>query len=179
MSFTVQNLNENIITITNEDISDPLLYTIYVLGDDNVFAPVDGYPEDPTESLAASTSVELDLEDDGIYQILTDSIYYFFLNKDLRACEKNYLGKVLCNTCDPCDEVSVVYMKDLLRFYALRDRFYFIANKYAQDQSIVDFLDPDDAEVFYWSNLLTQLTTLCDNCYNAESSTLDEDCGCS
>jgi len=179
MSFTVDNFNANKITLTNEHVSDPLLYTIHVLGNNNEFEAVDTYPDTPTTSLDPDTSVVIDLVNDGIYKFITsDGESYFFLDKDLRSCEKNYLQKVLCRTCDPCDEMDIPYMRDLLRFYSLRDRFYYIANKYYQDQSTVDFIDPDDSEVFYWSDLLSQLSKICDNCYQSSHSSPNEDCGC-
>ncbi len=178
MAFTLSNIEDNQITITNESDSTSLIYTIHVLGNGGVFSPVDGYTEEPETELELSSSITIDLVDDGIYALISsdpDNTYYFFLNADLRECEKAFDKAILCQNCDSCNDLK--FLRDVMRFLVLKERFYFIANKYIQDQSVVDLLTPDLGELIYWEDILEQLSTLCSCNFDITSDTTTG-CGC-
>ena len=176
MAFTLSNSSENIITLTNTSEDDDLVYTIHVLGNDGDFDPIDDQTEDPEATLSPEAFVDIDLEDDGIYALVTeDGSYYFFLNASLRECEKAFDKTLLCQSCDTCEDPA--FLKNIMKFQVLKERFYFIANKYIQDQSVVDLLTPDLGELIYWEDILDQLSDLC--ACNTESESTSANCGCS
>lgn len=167
MAFTLDNNINNEITITNNDVSLNFTYTILKLSNDGVFVPFTGYTLLPTSILSPLASVVIDLIDDGIYTLLStspDNTYYFFTNSNLRMCEKIFLEKILCSTCECNDICTSRDFRNQLKFNVLKERFYYTANKYIQDQSIVDLISPENAEILYWSDILLQLSKMCNNC---------------
>lgn len=180
MPFTLANSSENIVTLTNTSDTDNFVYTIHRLGNNGEFEPVDDLEEEPEAILEPEASVNIDLEDDGIYALISsnpDNTYYFFLNHNLRECEKAFDKTLLCQSCDTCE--SLMFLKNIMRFKVLRDRFYFIANKYIQDQSVVDLLTPELGELLYWEDILNQLSNLCGCNIDTESESTSANCGCS
>lgn len=191
MAFTLSNPTENEITLINLDESVALLYTIHKLNDDQIFEPVsDDYPTLPTLSLAASASIDIDLGDDGVYKLIIDGSpdtnTYFLLDATIKACERDQIKDLLCDTCDPCASVAFMRaMKTKLVFNVLKNNIYFIWNKWVQTQSVTDLITPPNDEILYLGELITQLNTMCAAC-NSNScddcgriTNINNNCGCS
>jgi hypothetical protein len=191
MAWNLSNPEENQIELTNEHATDALLFTIHKLNTDEEFEPIsDDYTELPTISLAADSSVTIDLVDDGVYLLIIDGSpdteTYFLMDYNIKACERDILKDLLCDTCDPCESVSFMKkMKTRMVFNALKNNLYFIWNKWVQTQSVTDLITPPNDEILYLGELITQLNDLCTAC---SDSTCDEcgrtvnissNCGCS
>jgi hypothetical protein len=183
---------DNEMTLTNEDSGAALLFTIHVLNDDEEFEPIsDDYPEEPTLSLAASSSVTIDLVNDGVYKLIvengsTDTETYFLLDANIKACDRDMLKDLLCDTCDPCASVEFMKkMKNRIVFIAIRNNLYFIWNKWVQTQSVTDLIVPPNDEILYLADLKTQLNNLCEACNSntcddcGKTVNISSNCGCS
>ena len=192
-SFTLSNFSGNIIQIENKDLSNPLLYTFYVLGDNDTFAPVINYPTDPTKILAAGATVSLDMITDGVYKFIVaaspNSEYIILLDANIKVCAKNLMQKVLCNPCDTHDDCNKVAYLDniyqLMKFNVVKDNIYYLFNKYYQTQSISDIITVPNGEISFLSDLVKTMNLLCNNCqegpcfdvYNADGSP-NTNCNC-
>jgi hypothetical protein len=191
MAWTLSNQDENEIILTNTSLSDALLFTLHKLNDAEVFEPVsDSYTTLPTTSLAADSSVTIDLVDDGVYKLIIDGSpdteSYFLLDYNIKACERDMLRDLLCDTCDPCASVDFMRkMKTRLVFNAIKNNLYFIWNKWVQTQSVTDLITPPNDEILYLGELITQLNNLCTTCNDntcddcGRTVNISSNCGCS
>lgn len=194
MAYTLENLVTNNIIITNLDSVNPMLYTIYKLNDSLAFEAVDGFPDDPTESLGALDAITIDLEDDGIYKLIIeaspdDTTAYFLLDTNIKSCERELTKAVLC-TCndgcsDPCGKVAyTVKVYKLLKFKTIKNALYFEWNKWVQTQSVTDLITPTSNQLLSMSEWLEQLTNICSSCSDDNScddctgATSSGSCGC-
>ena len=178
MAWNLKNPTKNQIVIENEDSLNPLLYTIHKLNSDQIFEAVDSYPTLPTNSLAASSSITIDLATDNVYKLIIDGSpdteYYFLLDYNIKICERDFIKELLCNTCDPC--ASAKFTKDIrnkLVFNAIKNNIYWIWNKWVQTQSVTDLIVPPNGKIVSVADLLAQLQEMCAAC----SSGTCDDCG--
>ncbi len=170
MAFVIDNPTDNKVSIYNTDPDNTMIVTIAVLGDSGEFDNLNDYIE---YSVDADTAIIVDLINDGIYRLtIEDNDYYIAMNSNMRLCEKKFLQKILCRDCNSCED-NCKDLHNIIRFNTLKERFYYIVNKFIQDQSVYDLISPDNAEILYWNDILKQLTRLCDTCADSDLKCLD------
>lgn len=172
MAIAISNYNKNIISITNLDNSNPILYNISVLNDEGNFVPALNQPSTPITNLAAGATIDIDLINDSIYLLTIagspNTLYYFLLDNSLKVCGKSIMEDILCNTCEThseCDKIThIAKVEQLIKYNAIRSNLYYIYNEFVQTQSITDFLVPENGKLLYLSDLVKKLSLICSNC---------------
>lgn len=178
MSFILRNIEKNVIQITNEDLVDPINYTIYVVDTEGTFEPVESFPTDPTNIIAAGGQLQYDLVNDGVYKLIIDnspsanSEYYFLLDYNIRTCQKKLIEDLYCRTCKCEAKKEALQIKQLIKFNSLKESYYFYWNQWVQTQSVTDLIVPPTDEILYVSDVLRLLGEICKGCGKTKN------CGC-
>lgn len=172
MALAVSNFSKNILQIENLDLSNPALITIHVLNDEGQFEAATGFPELPTNVLAAGATTSPDLVNDNVYKIIvagTPNIeYYFLLDYNIKLCGKKIMEEILCDICgekDACGkQAHYLKIEQLMKYSSIKDSLYYIWNEIVQTQSITDLIAADSAKLLMLSDLTIKLNLVCDNC---------------
>lgn len=178
MSFILKNIDKNVIIITNEDLVNPINYTIYEVDDEGSFSPVEGFPADPTNVIIAEGQLQYDLVNDGVYQFIVGQtspdpnlVYYFVLDYKIRTCKKELTEDLYCKSCK-CDvKKSCDKMRTYQKFRSLEDTLYYYWNQWVQTQSVTDLIVPPTDKILYIKNVINLLNSLCKSCG-------PKNCGC-
>jgi hypothetical protein len=180
-NFTIQNTDSNTLILINNNLTNPFSYTIFQLNTiTGLFEAVSGLPTLPTNVLAADSSITYNLITDNIYQLIISGspniISYFLMDSNIKACERDLIKDMFCETCDGCNKpILATKIYTVLKFNAIKNIIYYFWNQYVQTQSITDLITPPNNDILYLADAIVQLNNICTTCVGTGCS----DCGSS
>ena len=172
MAVAISNFVSNILAIENQDLSNPILYTILSLQDDGSFVPIINYDLLPDIALAAGATISINLVNDGVYSIVIsgspNTVYYFLMDFSIKTCGKQIMQEILCNTCGQVDmcgkQAHYLKIEALIKYNVIKNSLYYIWNQIVETQSITDLIAADSAKLLMLSDLTSKLNLVCNNC---------------
>jgi hypothetical protein len=196
MAVSVSNFSKNIVVIENLDLSLPVSYKISKMNDEGQFEAATGFPDDPTNVLAAGATTSPDLSLDGVYLLTLagspNTEYYFLLDYNLKLCGKQIMEEILCDTCGQTDacgkQAHYLKIEQLMKYSTIKNALYYIYNEIVQTQSVTDLIAADSAKLMLLSDLTDKLNLICENCqddeickniYDSNGNPTGNGCGCS
>lgn len=169
--LSTKRIKCNTYEITNNSFSD-ITITISKMNNKSLFTFV------KTVSILKLTTLNLDLGNDGVYQIVSEkngknfiSIIPSFCN--LETCIINHIKNNICNPCTTTKDKENLYNFNtvIISAYFI---FSLIHSKNYLD-SIFEVLDTSEiTTLFQLQTLIDRTEQYCDNCINKQNS----DCGC-